>query len=68
MRPGVKLLGCQLGVNVDVARPMKLRDFVEAVKQGGGFWAVPNELPPWSLRRSDSVGPSRLSEHSRDRA
>jgi hypothetical protein len=26
------------------------------VKQVGGFWAVINEVPPGSLRRSDSIG------------
>ena len=46
----------QLGVNAYVVKPMKFHDFVEAVKQVGGFWAVINEVPPGSLRRSESVG------------
>jgi len=36
----------QLGVNAYVVKPMKFRDFVEAVKQVGIFWAVINEVPP----------------------
>jgi CheY-like chemotaxis protein len=46
----------QLGVNAYVVKPMKFHDFVEAVKQVGGFWAVINEVPPGSLRRGESVG------------
>jgi two-component system response regulator len=46
----------QLGVNAYVVKPMKFQDFVEAVKQVGGFWAVINEVPPGSLRRNESVG------------
>jgi hypothetical protein len=34
---------------------MKFQDFVDAVKQVGGFWALVNEVPPGSLRRSESV-------------
>jgi two-component system response regulator len=44
----------QLGVNAYVVKPMKFQDFVEAVKQVGGFWAVINEVPPGSLRRPPS--------------
>jgi CheY-like chemotaxis protein len=48
----------QLGVNAYVVKPMKFNDFVEAVRQVGGFWAVINEVPPGSgsLRRSELVG------------
>ena len=46
----------QLGVNAYVVKPMKFQDFVEAVKQVGAFWAVINEVPPGSVRRSVSVG------------
>ena len=35
----------QLGVNAYVVKPLKFQDFVEAVKQVGGFWAVINEVP-----------------------
>jgi CheY-like chemotaxis protein len=45
----------QLGVNAYVVKPMKFHDFVEAVKQVGGFWALINEVPPGSLRRSELV-------------
>jgi CheY-like chemotaxis protein len=39
----------QLGVNAFVVKPVQFHDFVEAVKQVGGFWAVINEPPPGSL-------------------
>ena len=45
----------ELGVNAYVVKPMKFQDFVEAVKQVGGFWAVINEVPPGSLRRNEIV-------------
>ena len=45
----------QLGVNAYVVKPMKFQDFVEAVKQVGGFWALINEAPPGSQRRGESV-------------
>ena len=35
----------ELGVNAYVVKPMKFQDFVEAVKQVSGFWAVLNEVP-----------------------
>jgi two-component system response regulator len=35
----------ELGANAYVVKPMKFQDFVEAVKQVSGFWAVLNELP-----------------------
>lgn len=35
-----------LGVNAYVVKPVRFSDFVEAVKQVGGFWAVVNEVPP----------------------
>jgi two-component system response regulator len=34
-----------LGVNAYVVKPMKFQDFVDAVKQVSGFWAVINEVP-----------------------
>ena len=45
----------QLGVNAYVVKPMKFQDFVEAVRQVSGFWAVINEVPG-SLGRSESQG------------
>jgi two-component system, response regulator len=46
----------QLGVNAYVVKPMKFQGFVEAVEQVGAFWAVINEAPPGSLRRSERNG------------
>jgi len=34
-----------LGVNAYVVKPVDFRQFIEAVKQIGSFWAVINELP-----------------------
>jgi CheY-like chemotaxis protein len=36
----------ELGVNAYVVKPVNFKEFVEAVKQIGVFWAVINELPP----------------------
>ena len=41
----------QLGVNAYVVKPVTFQEFVEAVKQVGGFWAVLNEPPPGSERK-----------------
>jgi CheY-like chemotaxis protein len=35
-----------LGVNAYVVKPVNIKDFFEAVKQLGIFWAIINELPP----------------------
>ena len=43
----------QLGVNAYVVKPVQFHEFVDAVKQVGGFWAVINEPPPGSVRRSE---------------
>jgi CheY-like chemotaxis protein len=43
----------QLGVNAYIVKPVQFHEFVDAVKQVGGFWAVTNEPPPGSLRRSE---------------
>ena len=45
----------QLGVNAYVVKPVKFHEFVDAVKQVGGFWAVLNEPPPSSERRLDGT-------------
>ena len=37
-----------LGVNAYVVKPVDFREFVDAVKALGGFWAVVNEPPPTS--------------------
>ena len=36
----------ELGVNAYVLKPVKLSEFVDAVKHLGVFWAVHNEPPP----------------------
>ena len=35
----------ELGVNAYVVKPVDFKQFIEAVKQIGSFWAVLNELP-----------------------
>ena len=35
-----------LGVNAYVVKPVDFREFVDAVKTLGGFWAIVNEPPP----------------------
>lgn len=52
---GDLLRSYELGVNAYVVKPVKFQEFVEAVKQVGSFWAVINEPPPGSLRRSESA-------------
>lgn len=36
----------ELGVNAYVVKPVDFPDFMDAVRQIGGFWAVVNEAPP----------------------
>src|SRR5438094_10565711 len=36
----------QLGVNAYVVKPVNYREFINAIKQVGAFWAVVNEPPP----------------------
>ena len=38
----------KIGVNAYVVKPVDFKEFIEAVKQVGVFWAVINELPPES--------------------
>ena len=40
----------ELGVNAYVVKPVSFNDFVKAVQELGGFWAVLNEPPPGSVR------------------
>ena len=42
----------ELGVNAYVVKPADFRAFVDAVKQVGVFWAIPNEPPLRSLEES----------------
>jgi CheY-like chemotaxis protein len=38
----------ELGVNAYVVKPVDFKEFIEAVKQLGVFWAIINEVPPSS--------------------
>jgi CheY-like chemotaxis protein len=46
----------ELGVNAYVVKPVAFREFMEAVKQLGAFWAVLNELPPAAAVRAAGAG------------
>lgn len=39
-----------LGVNAYVVKPVGFKEFIEAVREMGVFWAVLNEPPPGSVR------------------
>lgn len=39
----------ELGVNAYVVKPVEFKNFIQAVKEIGVFWAVINELPPESM-------------------
>src|ERR1041384_3028185 len=36
----------RLGANAYVVKPVKFREFINAIRQVGAFWAVVNEPPP----------------------
>jgi DNA-binding response OmpR family regulator len=42
----------KLGVNAYVVKPVDFHEFVNAIKELGVFWAVINEPPPGSIRRT----------------
>lgn len=42
----------RLGVNAYVVKPVDFREFIDAVKSLGLFWAVVNQPPPGSLRKT----------------
>ena len=44
--------GYKLGVNAYVVKPVDFHQFVNAVKELGVFWAVINEAPPGSVRKT----------------
>jgi CheY-like chemotaxis protein len=52
----------QLGVNAYVVKPVQFHEFVDAVKQVGGFWGVLNEPPLGSLGSSERGRSERTSE------
>lgn len=39
----------ELGVNAYVVKPVAFGDFMDAVRQLGGFWALVNEPPPTTI-------------------
>jgi DNA-binding response OmpR family regulator len=41
-----------LGVNAYVVKPVDFHEFVNAIKELGVFWAVINEPPPGSVKKS----------------
>ena len=43
----------QLGVNAYVVKPVDFHQFVESIKQIGFFWAIINEPPPGSVKRTE---------------
>jgi DNA-binding response OmpR family regulator len=42
----------KLGVNAYVVKPVDFHEFVNAIKELGVFWAVINEPPPGSIKRT----------------
>jgi CheY-like chemotaxis protein len=42
----------ELGVNAYVVKPVDFHEFINAVKELGIFWAIINQPPPGSARRS----------------
>lgn len=42
----------RMGVNAYVVKPVDFHEFVNAVKELGVFWAVINQPPPGSMRRT----------------
>ena len=42
----------KLGVNAYVVKPVDFHEFVNAIKELGAFWAVINEPPPGSVRKT----------------
>ena len=46
-----------LGVNAYVVKPVDFHEFVNAVKELGVFWAVINEPPPGSVKKSTISAP-----------
>ena len=42
----------KLGVNAYVVKPVDFHQFVNAVKELGVFWAVINEAPPGSMKKT----------------
>lgn len=47
-----KMRSYDFGVNAYVVKPVNFHEFVNAVKELGVFWAVINEPPPGSVKKS----------------
>jgi CheY-like chemotaxis protein len=47
-----KVRSYKLGVNAYVVKPVDFHEFVNAVKELGIFWAIINEPPPGSVRKT----------------
>src|SRR5271157_5446503 len=47
-----KMRSDKLGVNAYVVKPVDFHEFVNAVRELGVFWAVINEPPPGSVKKS----------------
>ena len=45
----------RLGVNAYVVKPVDFHEFVNAIKELGIFWAIVNEPPPGSIKRSGAA-------------
>jgi DNA-binding response OmpR family regulator len=46
------LAGYELGVNAYVVKPVDFHEFVNAVRELGIFWAVINQPPPGSVKKT----------------
>jgi CheY-like chemotaxis protein len=42
----------KLGVNAYVVKPVDFHEFVNAIKELGVFWAIINEAPPGSIKKT----------------
>ena len=42
----------RLGVNAYVVKPVDFHEFVDAIKELGVFWAVINQAPPGSIKKT----------------
>ena len=47
----------KMGVNAYVVKPVAFKDFIEAIRELGIFWAVVNEPPPGSLKPIRTLEP-----------
>jgi CheY-like chemotaxis protein len=55
--------GYKLGVNAYVVKPVDFQQFLEAVSQLGVFWALVNEPPPGTVKRTPATSPSSERDH-----